>query len=161
MTLDRLVKRLLSRAIRTRNGCLLIGSKDSKQRYWTVVHDGKRDYAHRAIWEYNHGPIPEGFEVCHSCDRTRCIEDSHLVLQTHAWNMADRDGKGRNGTLGEDSPLAKLTREKVLDIYMLTRTEPRFDVVAAQFSVSPQTVSRIANRTTWKHLLCPPHLTPA
>jgi len=151
MTLTKLIPRLLARAVRQPNGCLVI---PGNRRYIDVAYDGKRERAHRAIWERNCGPIPEGLEVCHACDNTRCIAIAHLFVGTHAANIADRDAKGRNGTLGEASPLAKLTREKVLAIDALLDRLP-FDAIAEQFAISKQTVVRIANRTTWKHLFQP------
>lgn len=150
MTLAKLIPRLLVRAKRQPNGCLTI---ECKKRYLDVVFDGRSSRAHCAIWEHNCGPIPEGMEVCHSCDNTRCIEIKHLLCATHAWNMADRDRKGRNGTLGEASPLHKLTADKVLAIYALTQQGHGFDQLAGQFSISRMTVRRIAERKTWKHLL--------
>lgn len=63
----------------------------------------------------------------------------------------DRDRKGRNGTLGENSPLAKLTREKVLDIDSLLAST-NWGVIARRFGISEITVERIAKRQTWKHL---------
>lgn len=152
MTLARLITRLLSRSVRQWNGCLVVGLQ-SKRRYWSVVYDGKKSAAHRAMWEYHNGPIPDGMEVCHSCDNTRCIEIKHLVCQTHAWNMADRDAKGRNGTLGEASPLAKLTADRVLAIYEAALHGRDFGQIAGEFLISRATVVRIAQRKTWKHLL--------
>jgi hypothetical protein len=121
MSLSALIPSLLARAVRQPNGCLTLATT---RRYVSVNYDGKRRNAHQAIWEHNNGPIPEGYEVCHNCpggDNTRCIEISHLLCATHAWNMADRDAKGRNGTLGEASPLRKLTADKVLAIFELTQ----------------------------------------
>jgi len=159
VTLSRLMARLLARAIRRSDGCLIVGTAESKQRYWCVNYDGKRRKAHQAAFEfYNGRPPREGLEVCHRCDNTRCIEETHVFEGTHAFNMADRDAKGRNGTLGEASPLAKLTAESVLLIYEQTQNGSDFYDIASRFNVSVVTVTRIAERKTWKHLLCPKEL---
>lgn len=154
MTLAKLILRLLARAVRQPNGCLVTATKG---RYLTVNYDGRRERAHRAVWEFHNGPIPEGMDVCHNCpggDNSRCIENTHLLCATHAWNMADRDRKGRNGTLGEASPLAKLTADNVLSIYALVKDGKGLKEASIRFNVSEITVWRIYQRTTWKHLLC-------
>lgn len=97
MTLETLIPKLLSKATHQPNGCLTIGTPTTTRRYWSVNYDGKRRNAHQAVWEYHHGPIPDGMEVCHSCDNTRCINHEHLWLGTHAQNITDARIKGRMG----------------------------------------------------------------
>jgi len=133
--------------------CLLLGNPKSSRRYWSVAFNGRRLGAHRVMWLLLHGQIPEGLEVCHRCDNTRCINPDHLFLGTHLENMRDRDQKGRCGTLGEKSPLAKLNSAKVIDIYNRATTGIKPREIAAQFGVSEMTVVRIFKKQTWKHLL--------
>ena len=52
-------------------------------------------YAHRAAWELENGPIPEGMQVCHHCDNPPCVRGSHLFLGTQKDNIADMLAKGR------------------------------------------------------------------
>ena len=66
--------------------------------------DGKRLtlYAHRLAYEAANGPIPEGFDVRHSCDNPPCSNPRHLSLGTRRENMQDAKDRGR--LLGRSSP---------------------------------------------------------
>ena len=144
-TVDTRVKRLLSKATRNERGCLVARTTG---RYKALKGLG---LAHRVVWQHFNNRSAAGMCVCHRCDNTRCVNPEHLFLGTMADNMADRDAKGRNGTLGEDSPLAKLTAEKVLAIWEQVASRPA-SLIAAEFGVNEITVHRIAKGQTWKHL---------
>lgn len=49
--------------------------------------------AHRIVWEWHHGPIPEGMTVDHICHAQKCVEIEHLRLITNLQN-ARRNGPG-------------------------------------------------------------------
>lgn len=56
---------------------------------------------HRVAWEQVNGPIPDGMDICHSCDNPPCCNPAHLFPGTHDDNMADMKAKGRaNGGPG-------------------------------------------------------------
>lgn len=66
---------------------------------------GKVLKAHRVAWELTHGPVPDGLEVCHTCDQPRCVNPAHLWLGTHTENVRDMWRKGRGARLvGDASP---------------------------------------------------------
>lgn len=109
--------------------------------------------AHRLSWELHVGPIPDGLCVLHRCDNRACCNPDHLFLGTEADNNRDRDMKGRHvALLGENHGMAKLTEDKVYEIDRLLSTGAVGARIAAQFNVSPSTVSLIRKRKIWKHL---------
>ncbi len=63
--------------------------------YGVLSWEGKLVYVHRAAWELENGPIPDGMFICHRCDTPLCIRPEHLFAGTHEDNMADAKAKGR------------------------------------------------------------------
>lgn len=57
---------------------------------------GKMLGAHCAAWMVENGPIPDGLEVNHKCDRRHCMRPSHLHLGTTQSNAAERVERGRS-----------------------------------------------------------------
>lgn len=131
--------------------CQLWLGERIRGRYGRVRWRGRKILAHRATWECERGPIPEGMQVLHRCDNPPCRNIDHLFLGTNAENAADRDAKGRQIVLrGEAHGCAKLTEVQVIDIRAIQGVPQ--EVIAAMYGVSQRMVSLIRNRENWKHL---------
>lgn len=113
--------------------------------YGMVKWDGMPQPAHRVSWQIVFGDIPEGFCVCHRCDNPVCVNPAHLFLGTHTDNMRDMVQKGRCGT-------AKLTLANIVAIRKLRSENWELADIASKFSVTPESIGRIVNRETWKHI---------
>jgi hypothetical protein len=77
------------------NGCWEWVRGRTRQGYGKLNRNGKRWAAHRFIWTFVNGPIPNGIHVLHKCDNPPCINPDHLWLGTHTDNMRDKVRKGR------------------------------------------------------------------
>lgn len=109
--------------------------------------------AHRAMYTWSFGEIPDGLMVCHRCDNPPCVNPAHLFVGTALDNVLDMVAKNRQ-TKG-DTPglqkgrkiaqdkrrLPKALCDRVLEVYRatgLTQTE-----VGRMFGISQQAVSLI------------------
>src|SRR4051812_3137195 len=80
--------------------CLLWvdGCKPNLKGYVKATEDGLRDYVHRHAWRKANGEIPEGLNVCHTCDTPNCVNPKHLFLGDDSANMQDAAQKERTST---------------------------------------------------------------
>jgi hypothetical protein len=116
--------------------------------------------AHRFSYELHNGPIPQGpgwhgYCVLHRCDNPGCVRPDHLFIGTNADNVQDMDNKGRRVNAqvkGDMHPLAKLTTEKVLQIYAMVKSDRTQTSVAREFGVCLSTVNHIKTGRLWAHV---------
>lgn len=135
------------------NGCWLwTGAVDSRG-YGHLAWHGKNARAHRVAFELQHGQIPKGVGyhgtvVMHVCDNKLCCNPAHLVLGTHADNMADMKAKGRRKTInaGAKNGRAKLTSEQVQAIRADKRGKR---TIAPEYGISPAQVQRVRLGKQW------------
>lgn len=111
-------------------GNVFLGTVNGKKKFGT---------SSRVVWEVTFGPIPDGFDVCHSCDNPPCCRPKHLFLGTRAENLADMIRKKRD----VDRWNAKLTPENVLAIRSALSSETQSSI-ARRFGVSYGIVHRLA-----------------
>lgn len=127
------------------------GGKNSKG-YGMIDFQDRPRLAHRISYELSVGPIPDGYFVCHSCDNPSCVNPAHLFIGTNADNVADCVSKGRTSR-GECRPLAKLTKDQVIEIRRKYKTGAfSMPELAAEYSIVTSTVFKIVHRAAWKHV---------
>ncbi len=69
------------------DGCLLWqGYVDPEGYGRTKASEGFTAYTHRVAWEVEHGPIPDGLTVDHTCETKTCVYVGHLQLVTRGRN---------------------------------------------------------------------------
>lgn len=91
---ERDIERFWSKVDKSGECWLWTGGKSGGYGYFKV--NGSTLRANRLAYEIEHGEIPEGMLVCHSCDTPACVNPAHLWLGTDKDNQADKVAKGRH-----------------------------------------------------------------
>ena len=104
------------------------------------------ELAHRVAWELTYGPIPEGKEVCHTCDNPPCVNPAHLFLADHKMNMRDMVVKARQSK-GEHRPNHKLTYTQVQEII---KSPLSYRKLAVVYSVGKTTIEAAKTGRSWR-----------
>src|ERR1700730_5737365 len=114
--------------------------------------------AHVASYLLFRGSVPEGADVCHTCDVPKCVRPSHLFLGDAQMNVDDMVRKSRESFRFEDQPFigskhpeAKLTEETVRVIKRLLPLH-KDAALAKRYEVSPACIWLIRNGKSWKHV---------
>ena len=128
--------------------------------YGQIRWHGKDTGAHRVSWILaNEREIPDGLEVCHSCDNVSCVNPSHLWLGTHDDNMRDAALKGRIGHV-VDNCWSKLSLDEVI-ILKKHIAETKFGrgdksafcrYWAKKLDVEFWNISSILYNQSWRHI---------
>jgi HNH endonuclease len=118
--------------------------------------NGKTRSAHVVAYEMEHGPVPEGKVVRHSCDFAPCCNQLHLRLGTQADNVADRVARGRSA-VGEGNGNAKLTVEAVQSIRARHTRHNKLNgttALAKEFGVTRKVIVDIVHNRIWMEAAC-------
>lgn len=107
---DRLSE-VLENRILTSTGCLIhSGRKDT---YGTLYYKGKQHNLHRLSYIREHGEIPKGMHILHTCNNKNCSNVEHLYLGTQKENVRDsKAGNNKNRIEREERELER--QEKIL-----------------------------------------------
>jgi hypothetical protein len=120
--------------------------------YGQFFHGGRYRPAHRAMFEFKNGPIPQGLFVLHRCDNPICVNPAHLFLGTQLDNMTDCIAKDRNNR-GERNGQHKLTEEMVLEIRRLYDLgQEGYMKLGQRLGIPSSTIRNVIKRKRWKHL---------
>lgn len=76
-------------------GCWLWAGFLARNGYGNTSYRGKNIRLHRQAFEVLKGPIPDGHDVCHTCDIRNCWNPEHLFSGTRQKNHDDMWAKGR------------------------------------------------------------------
>jgi hypothetical protein len=147
------LERLLLKTDVSPDGCWLWRGGDNGRGYGVMgLRDPRRTtYVHRVMYELAKGPILEGYEVAHTCDVRNCVRPSHLVLMTHAGNVADMVSKGRSAR-GASRRNTRLTEDGVRAIRSRVAAGERRAELAAEFGVSVAAVDLDRHAEAWVYL---------
>ena len=111
---------------------------------------GKHIGAHRFLYEWAVGEIPDGLFVLHRCDVRNCVRPDHLFLGTAKDNAADMVAKGRQ-CLGEKNKASKLTYERVRDARARHGNgAATLGQLARECGVSESVMGRALRGATWR-----------
>lgn len=111
--------------------------------YGYIQIRSKRIPAHRLSYEVNIGKIPDGLEVCHSCDNPGCVNPAHLYVATHRQNIKDSVQRCRR--------ICYLSEEKVSQIKTDYGTGSFSErELARKYSVHRSSINRILSGRAYK-----------
>lgn len=96
MTDDLYREKLKSRCVVTEKGCWEYQGYCGWGDYGQMGYRGKTWPTHRLSFTLFKGPIPEGMDVCHSCDNPPCCNPDHLWPGDPKANSRDCVEKGRH-----------------------------------------------------------------
>ena len=108
--------------------------------------------AHRAIWIYFNGEIPEDLEINHKNGVKDDNRLSKLELTTASKNILHAHKIGLMKQLGENNSSHKLTEKKVLKVKRLLKQGLMQTEIAKILNVNKDNVSNIKYKKSWSWL---------
>lgn len=94
---ERVIERVLTKVVMGPRGCHIstysVGSHGYAQVGWGYRDDRVVALAHRVMWTWFRGAIPQGMTVDHTCKNRRCVRLMHLRLLPNLENARRTDGR--------------------------------------------------------------------
>ena len=154
MPLPRHTAESLARRTKRDGECWIwLGAMNRDGRYGLAYYYNLRIRAHRLSYALAVGPIPEGLQVLHRCDRPLCINPAHLFLGTDAINVADKVAKGRQA-VGEGCrhPHRVLSDARVRELRELRAKGWLIRALQQRYGCSKNTILRVLHGEAWRHV---------
>ncbi len=86
-----LLKRFFSK-VEKRGECWEWTGTLNESGYGIINIDGRMYRAHRLMWVWRRGPIPEGLVIDHLCRNRSCVNPAHMEVVTHRVNILRGNG---------------------------------------------------------------------
>lgn len=122
-------------------GCKVLG-------YGVLQYKKEVIKAHRFSYLIANGTLDDKKMICHKCDNKGCVNPDHLYQGTSKDNGRDASDRGLLPR-GEKCKSSKLSEKDVLEIL---KSKESTAVLMERFNVSRNTIFRIKNKLSWKHL---------
>jgi hypothetical protein len=142
-----IAQRFWDKVSKTEECWLWTGGRTAPGKYGLFTENKHRVTAHSFSWRLHHGPIPEGLEVCHTCDNPPCVNPNHLFLGTRLQNMQDCVSKDRQAKGPRVLPAEAV--EDIRSNYSPGKVTMRH--FSRKYGVSVQLVCLIVHRKTVKY----------
>lgn len=115
-----------------------------------ITQDGRQVAyrAHRLSYIFTHGEIPDGYDICHSCDNPLCVNPNHLWAGTRKENMQDAVSKDRH-TRGERVGISKLNEDMVRMIRASNKTTAE---LSEELGMDYTNIMRVRSGERWAHV---------
>lgn len=130
------------------DGCWIWMGSNNGTGYSQFGINGKLYLAHRVSFALFVGMIPDGMEVCHSCDNRACVNPAHLFVGTAQDNSDDMVKKDRQAK-GENHGQHKLTEKDVYQIREMSKQGYTQQEVAEMFGINQSNICLILSERTW------------
>lgn len=127
------------------------GKKRWRTKYGTFYNGEKQVSAHRWSYATFKGPIPEGKDICHTCDNPACVNPEHLWAGTERENMHDMMAKGRS-VFGRGGMPRKLKETDIPKIFKLKAEGWTQRAIAKKFGVAQPIISGVLKGTRWSQV---------
>lgn len=134
-----------------RNSCWIWGGATKGNGYGNFRW-GDRVYvtAHKAAHMLFVGPVPDGDDVCHTCDNRYCVNPDHLFLGSRVENMLDASEKGRL-VRGQGKRLPESVLQEIQRLLALNMTPKQIGEITG---VSEWTIGGISRRGLYSQEGC-------